>query len=166
VKQHGVGPHKCGCSSTMHRGESNARFYSKTRCLLLTELLLLQYTETQLSAIYSTFAKAIAATLGTGDSTVAALSSTTSASTLSTASGCARDTDGGLRVQFYVSADNITREIDGLLSGGRRLQSTPCSSTDGTSASPLCVCVLQAHARSCLTIFQWQCNPTVTYTCH
>ncbi|KAL0024407.1 hypothetical protein WJX79_011128 [Trebouxia sp. C0005] len=98
--------------------------------------LLLQHTETQLSTIYSTFAKAIAAILDTGDSTEAASSSTssTTGTTLTTASGCARDTDGGLRVQFYVSADNITREIDGLLlSGGRRLQSTPCSATDGTT---------------------------------
>ena len=101
---------------------------------------MLQFTQKQLNAIYSTFAKAIAAILGTGDSNVAAVSST--ASTLTTASGCARDTDGDLKVQFYVSADNITREIDGLQSGGRRLQSTPCSSSDGTTASPLCICVL------------------------
>ncbi|DBA80580.1 TPA: hypothetical protein ACH3X1_007841 [Trebouxia sp. C0004] len=93
------------------------------------------HTQKQLNTIYSSFVKAIAAILGTGDSTVAALSSTasTSASTLTTASGCARDTDGDLKAQFYVSAHNITREIGGLLSGGRRLQSTPCSSTAGTT---------------------------------
>ena len=98
---------------------------------------MLQYTEAQLSTIYATFVEAVAAVISSEDSSEAELSSSTATSTttLTTASGCARDDDGDLRVQFYVSAENITREIDGLLASRRRLQSTPCSTTDGTSVS-------------------------------
>lgn len=97
--------------------------------------MLLQYTENQLSGVYSTLVKAIAAAISTEDSSVAALDSLSSSTTtsLTTASGCARDDGGNLMVQFYASAENITREIDGLLASRRRLQSTPCSTTDGTS---------------------------------
>ena len=98
---------------------------------------MLQYTESQLSTIYATFVEAVAAVISSEDSSEAELSSSTATSTttLTTASGCARDGDGDLRVQFYVSAENITREIDGLLASRRRLHSTPCSTTDGTSVS-------------------------------
>ena len=104
-------------------------------CPISWILVVLQYTESQLGTIYATFVEAVAAVISSEDSSEAQLSSsaTTSTTTLTTASGCARDDDGDLRVQFYLSAENITREIDGLLAGGRRLQSTPCSTTDGTT---------------------------------
>ena len=97
--------------------------------------LLLQYTTHQLGSVYTNLVEIIAAIISTEDSSIAAVEGLLSSSTiqLTTTSGCARDDDGSLRVQFYASAENITREIDGLLASRRRLQSTPCSSTDGTS---------------------------------
>lgn len=99
----------------------------------------LQELELQMATIYDNFAADIAATISNSSSSTASQLSTASADTsFSVASGCARDSDGDLRVHFYVSAANITREIDGLLASRRRLQSTPCSSSDGTSVGPSC----------------------------
>ncbi len=102
-----------------------------------SERLLLQYTVRQLGSVYSTLVETIAAIISTEDSSIAVVEGlfSSTSTTLTTASGCARDDDGSLRVQFYASAQNITREIDGLLASRRRLQSTPCSSTDGTSVA-------------------------------
>ncbi|KAL0024068.1 hypothetical protein WJX79_002467 [Trebouxia sp. C0005] len=90
--------------------------------------------QVQLSAISQAYEAEIATTIsGSSSSAASQLSTSSASSTLTVVSGCARGDDGSVRVQFYVSAANITREIDGLLSSRRRLQSTPCSSTDGTS---------------------------------
>ncbi len=99
--------------------------------------LMPQELQLQLSVISHAFEAEIATAIsGSSSSVVSQLSTSSASSTLTVASGCARGDDGSVRVQFYVSAANITREIDGLLSSRRRLQSTPCSSTDGTSVSP------------------------------
>lgn len=81
----------------------------------------------QIAAIISSEESASAVVHGSGSAPTA----------LTTAPGCARDDDGNLRLQFYASAANITREIDGLLASRRRLQSTPCSSTVGTTVRPM-----------------------------
>lgn len=96
-----------------------------------------QELQVQLSAISQAYEAEIATTIsGSSSSAASQLSTSSASSTLTVVSGCARGDDGSVRVQFYVSAANITREIDGLLSSRRRLQSTPCSSTDGTSVRP------------------------------
>lgn len=100
--------------------------------------VVVQQVTISLTNIYNTFKEDLAATLSnTSSSATASLLSTASATTLTLASECEREDDGSLRVQFYASAENITREVDGLLAGGRRLQSTPCSASDGTSVSVL-----------------------------
>lgn len=99
----------------------------------------LQELKLQMAIIYNNFAADIAATISnTSSSTASQLSTASADSSFSVATGCARDSDGNLRVHFYVSAANITREIESLLAGGRRLRSTPCSSSDGTSVGPSC----------------------------
>ena len=98
----------------------------------------LQFTQKQLGNIYAFLVEQIAAIISTEESASAVVHGSGSASTLlATAPGCARDDDGNLRLQFYASAENITREIDGLLASRRRLQSTPCSSTVGTTVRPM-----------------------------
>lgn len=98
---------------------------------------LLQFTQKQLGNIYTFLVEQIAAIISSEESAAAVVQDSGSAPTpLTTAPGCARDDDGNLRLQFYASADNITREIDGLLASRRRLQSTPCSSTVGTTVRP------------------------------
>ncbi|KAL0020772.1 hypothetical protein WJX77_012245 [Trebouxia sp. C0004] len=93
-----------------------------------------EFTQKQLGSIYAFLVEQIAAIIRTEESALAVVDGTKSASTpLTTAPGCARDANGNLRLQFYANAENITREIDGLLASRRRLQSTPCSSTVGTS---------------------------------
>ena len=95
-----------------------------------------QELQLQLSVISQAYEAEIATAIsGSSSSAVSQLSTSSASSTLTVVSGCARGDDGSVRVQFYVSAANITREIDGLLSSRRRLQSTPCSSTYGTSVS-------------------------------
>ena len=130
--------------------------------------LLLQYTENQLSGVYSTLVKAIAAAISTEDSSVAALNSLSSSTTtsLTTASGCARDDGGNLMVQFYASAANITREIDGLLASRRRLQSTPCSTTDGTSVCSYHTPSTVALCRTLLHEYEHSWPPVVLTLLH
>ena len=99
---------------------------------------LLQFTQKQLGNIYTFLVEQIAAIISSEESASAVVHGSGSASTpLTTAPGCARDDDGNLRLQFYASAENITREIDGLLASRRRLQSTPCSSIVGTTVRPM-----------------------------
>jgi hypothetical protein len=114
--------------------------------------LLLQFTQKQLGNIYSFLVEQIAAIISSEESASAVVDGAKSASApLTTAPGCARDDDGKLRLQFYASAENITREIDGLLASRRRLQSTPCSSTVGTTVSPMhllqCLLLLFQHTK-------------------
>ena len=97
-----------------------------------------QFTQKQLGNIYTFLVEQIAAIISSEESASAVVHGSGSASSpLTTAPGCARDDDGNLRLHFYASADNITREIDGLLASRRRLQSTPCSSTVGTTVRPM-----------------------------
>ena len=114
--------------------------------------LLLQFTQKQLGNIYTFLVEQIAAIISSEESASAVVHSSGSAPTpLTTAPGCARDDDGNLRLQFYASAANITREIDGLLASRRRLQSTPCSSTVGTTVRPMHCC------NTCCRLFNIQC---------
>ncbi len=96
-----------------------------------------QELQLQLSVISHAYEAEIATAIsGSSSSATSQLSTPSGSISLTVASGCARGDDGSVRVQFYVSAANITQEIDGLLPSRRRLQSTPCSSTDGTSVRP------------------------------
>ena len=74
-------------------------------------------------------------------STTSSASTASSTTSLTVADDCEREAEGSLQLRFYVSAENVTREIYGLLGAQRRLQSTPCSATDGTSVG-----FLQCHA--------------------
>ena len=107
-------------------------------CVHDLQCSLLQFTQKQLGNIYTFLVEQIAAIISSEESASAVVHGSGSASSpLTTAPGCARDDDGNLRLHFYASADNITREIDGLLASRRRLQSTPCSSTVGTTVRPM-----------------------------
>ena len=84
-------------------------------------------SNTLLSTIYATITNTTSSM-----STTPTTSTTSSTTSLTVAGGCVRESKGALQVSFYVSAENVTREIYGLPGARRRLQSTPCSATDGT----------------------------------
>lgn len=83
-----------------------------------------------LSTIYATITNTTSSGT-TGTSTTTSFSATS----LTVAAGCVREAKGTLRLHFYVSAENVKREVHSLPGAGRRLQSTPCSATDGASVS-------------------------------
>lgn len=109
----------------------------------------LQLLEAQLGSIYTSIrqqrlalvnsllkAKGLtAAILGLGQA------ATSPRAGLAVPSGCSRFSRGSLRVQFHVNASSSsTGERQGVTGSepqrrGRRLQSTPCSATGGTSVS-------------------------------
>lgn len=96
------------------------------------------------TVISNAFLSTIHATITNTTSSKSTTSTTSTAS--STTSGtvaddCEREAQGSLQLRFYVSAENVTREIYGLPGAQRRLQSTPCSATDGVSVG-----FLQCHA--------------------
>lgn len=85
--------------------------------------------------MYKNYQLSIAQTLSsTTDSTKSITDKGSSASTiaLSTTSGCGRDSSGHARLEFAVNYNNITTEEVGV-GAKRRMLSTPCSATDGTS---------------------------------
>lgn len=111
-----------------------------------------QELQLQLSVISHAYEAEIATAIsGSSSSATSQLSTPSGSISLTVASGCARGDDGSVRVQFYVSAANITQEIDGLLPSRRRLQSTPCSSTDGTFSEAQ---QLQCYAAACFDCLQ------------
>ena len=114
------------------------------------------------TTIYNTFKADIASVITNSSSSgmSSLLSTASKASTLTVAAGCNREGKGSLRLQFYASAENITREIEGLPANGRRLQSTPCSVTDGTSVRP---CAYKARQYLQLAHFPQVCQHCNTH---
>lgn len=97
-------------------------------------ILWVQSTEAKLKVIYNNFQLSLAASVGTTSSIESLLTPrrTTIATTLTTTPGCARTSGGGARLEFAISHSKIPREETGM-AARRKLQSTPCSATDGTS---------------------------------
>lgn len=100
----------------------------------LTARLCLQILEHSLGVIYNQFqlslAQAISGTTGAKSSTVRRSTS----AAMKAVPGCGRDSSGHARLSFSVSHANIT--VDAVNAGAKRkLQSTPCSATDGTRVS-------------------------------
>ena len=99
--------------------------------------LCLQTLQHSLGVIYNQFRLSLAQALsGTSGTFQAAAKSTTvrrsSSAAAKTAPGCGRDHSGHARLSFSISQVNFS--VDAASAGAKRkLQSTPCSATDGTA---------------------------------
>ena len=101
--------------------------------------LCLQTLEHSLGVIYNQFRLSLAQAISgtTGAFQAAAKSSTvrrSSSAALKAVPGCGRDSSGHARLSFTVS--HATTSVGAVDAGAtRKLQSTPCSATDGTVVS-------------------------------
>ena len=116
-----------------------------------------QVVTAKATVISNTFLSTIQATI-TNTSSAKTPASTPTTTSLKVAAGCERESTGSLKLRFYVSKGNMTREVHGLPGARRRLQSTPCSATGGTSVglfNSLCrTCHCAWHARFCSYVVQ------------
>ena len=97
----------------------------------------LQVAEGLLTTVYKNFQIVIAQEAGSSSGSVTSLTDKGSTSTsvvLVVTPGCGRDDSGYARLEFAISAENITKEEAGV-EARRKLQSTPCSATDGATVS-------------------------------
>ena len=97
----------------------------------------LQSAENLLNTIYQNFKVSLAQKISSSTGSVKSLTdkgSSAKAVAPTATLGCGRDSGGNARFVFVVSYDNITKEEDGV-EARRRLLTTPCSATDGTTVS-------------------------------
>ena len=96
----------------------------------------MQVTAKSLTIMYTNFQLKIAATISTISSIESLLSSGSKARSVAPATtpGCARTSLGAAGLQFAVSTYNSS-SAQAEAAGRRKLQSTPCTATDGTSVS-------------------------------
>ena len=98
---------------------------------------MLQAVESSLQVIYQNFYLSIAQDITKITGRVRSLTnkgSTAKLAVLTATPGCGRDATGYARLEFAVSYNNISKEGVGV-AAGRKLLTTPCSSTDGTTVS-------------------------------
>ena len=103
-------------------------------CSASDSLLCMQSAESLLQVVYKNYQLSIAQTLSSSTDSIQSLTDKGSTATvaLSTTSGCGRDSSGSARLEFVVNYNNISAEEAGV-GAKRRMLSTPCSATDGTS---------------------------------
>ena len=123
------------CLSNGHFSMETGRWKAAAKAY---DSLCLQVAESLLTTVYKNFKTIIAQEAGSSSGSVTSLTDKSSTSTsvvLVVTPGCGRDDSGYARLEFVISAENITKEEAGV-EARRKLQSTPCSATDGATVSP------------------------------
>lgn len=131
--------------------------YAPAECLAApahhsAEWLCLQTLQHSLGVIYNQFRLSLAQAIrGTAAASQAAARSSAARrrSSVATVPSCGRDSSGHARLKFIVNQAVIGQHATGF-GAKRKLQSTPCSATDGTAVRLLMICSYTAFLQLCL----------------